>query len=221
MNNTQSDKMMELIEKKERMLLELSEFIARHVWFKESLYEKCLQTVSFNLFRALPYQDRPPALSFFNDEVFDKDTNFEDPAWRHLKLVYDLTWRVINTPQVTAAMMEKHMTGKFLGNLVELFASEDHRERAYLMMILHKIYGRCLKLRPYIIQIMSGYFYRMIYADEFQHVNGIIELLQIICAIIPGLTVPVKDSWQCFVRNILVPLHKVKLLYLRLFACDK
>merc|ERR1712176_1226513 len=124
------------------------------------------------------------------------DTNFEDPAWRHLKLVYDLTWRVINTPQVTASMMEKHMTGDFLGNLVELFASEDHRERAYLMMILHKIYGRCLKLRPYIIQVMSGYFYRMIYADEFQHVNGIIELLQIICAIIPGLTVPVKDTWQ-------------------------
>jgi len=206
----QRDEMIELIEKKERMLLELSEFIARHVWFKESLYEKCLDTVSNNLFRALPYQDRPPALSFFNDEVFDKDTNFEDPAWRHLKLVYDLTWRVINTPQVTAAMMEKHMTGKFLGNLIELFASEDHRERAYLMMILHKIYGRCLKLRPYIIQIMSGYFYRMIYADEFQHVNGIIELLQIICAIIPGLTVPVKDSWQSFVRNILVPLHKCR-----------
>eukprot|EP01084_Bolivina_argentea_P048444 89261_1 len=205
-----SDQMIELIEKKERMLLELSEFIARHVWFKESLYEKCLVTVSFNLFRALPFQDRPPALSFFNDEVFDKDTNFEDPAWRHLKLVYDLTWRVINTPQVTAGMMEKHMTGKFLGNLVELFASEDHRERAYLMMILHKIYGRCLKLRPYIIEIMSSYFYRMIYYDEFQHVNGIIELLQIICAIIPGLTVPVKDSWQCFVRNILVPLHKCR-----------
>merc|ERR1712228_958756 len=43
-----------------------------------------------------------------------------------------------------------------------------------------------------------------------QHVNGIIELLQIICAIIPGLTVPVKDSWQSFVRNILVPLHKCR-----------
>jgi len=162
------------------------------------------------LFRALPFQDRPPALSFFNDEVFDKDTNFEDPAWRHLKLVYDLTWRVINTPQVTAAMMEKHMTGQFLGSLVELFASEDHRERAYLMMILHKIYGRCLKLRPYIIDIMSYYFWRMIYNNEFAHVNGIIELLQIICAIIPGLTVPVKDSWQRFVRNILVPLHKCR-----------
>ncbi len=57
--------------------------------------------------RSLPYQDRPPALSFFNDEVFDKHTNFEDPAWRHLKLVYDLTWRVINTPQVTAARNDR------------------------------------------------------------------------------------------------------------------
>ena len=50
----------------------------------------------------------------------------------------------------------------------------------------------------------------MIYTNEFNHVNGIIELLQIICAIIPGLTVPVKDSWQEFLRTILVPLHKCR-----------
>ena len=219
-----------MIKKKEAMLLELSEFIARHHWFKEKLYHECLKTVSINLFRPLPYQYRPPSLSFFNDEVFDKDINFEDPAWRHLKLVYDLTWRVINTPHVTADMMEKYMTrkfleqmgvagagldkqakeGKFLESLVELFASEDHRERAYLMMILHKIYGRCLKLRPHIIKIICNYLYRMIYTPEFNHVNGIIELLQIICAIIPGLTVPVKDSWQEFLRTILVPLHKIR-----------
>ena len=202
--------------------MELSEFIARHHWFKEPLYHECLITVSVNLFRPLPYQYRPPSLSFFNDEVFDKDVNFEDPAWRHLKLVYDLTWRVINTPSVTADMMEKYMTskavpnakdtkeGRFLESLVELFASEDHRERAYLMMILHKIYGRCLKLRPLIIKIICNYLYRMIYTNEFNHVNGIIELLQIICAIIPGLTVPVKDSWQEFLRTILVPLHKCR-----------
>ena len=144
-----------IIVKKEKILVELSEFIARHVWFQEALYEACLEMIGANLFRPLPYQDRPPALSFFNDEVFDKDSNFEDPAWRHLKLVYDVTWRVINTPLVTAAMMEKYMTGKFLFCLVELFASEDHRERAYLMMILHKIYGRCLKLRPYMKSVCA------------------------------------------------------------------
>ncbi len=170
-----------MIEKKEKILTELSEFCAKHHWFKVDLFVECIDTISHNLFRPLPYQERPPALSFFNDEVFDKDTTFEVPSWRHVKLVYDLTWRVINTPQVTAAMMEKYMTGKFLYSLVELFASEDHRERAYLMMILHKIYGRCLKLRPYIIEILCHYLYRMIYTDDFQHVNGIIELLQIIC----------------------------------------
>src|SRR5690606_34991634 len=142
----------------------------------------CLNAVAVNLFRPLPYQYRPPLLSFFNDEVFDKDDNFEDSSWTHLKLVYDLTWRVINTPQVTAQIMEKYMMGSFLSNLIELFASEDHRERAYLMMILHKIYGRCLKLRTYIIDIISTYLYRMIYTNEFNHFNGIIELLQIICA---------------------------------------
>jgi len=190
--------------------LELSEFIARHHWFKEDLYIECLESVKINLFRALPYQYRPPSLSFFNDEVFDKEINFEDPSWQHLKLVYDLTWRVINTPQVTSAIMEKQMAGDFLSSLIELFASEDHRERAYLMMILHKIYGRCVKLRPNMIDVIRNYLLRMIYTNDFNHVNGVIELLQIICAIIPGLTVPVKDSWQEFLRNVLVPLHKVR-----------
>lgn len=199
-----SDKMIELIGKKESMLLELSEFISLNVWFKEALFETCLKTVSQNLFRALPFQDRPPGLSSFHDEVF------EDPTWRHLKLVYNLMWNVINTPQVTSAMIKKHMKEDFLENLVDLFASEDHREREYLTQIMHKIYGRCIRLRPFIIDIMSRYLNRMIDNDECQHVNGIDELLRIICAVISGLTVPVKDSWRLLVRNLLVPLHKVE-----------
>ncbi|ETO18498.1 serine/threonine-protein phosphatase 2A 56 kDa regulatory subunit beta isoform [Reticulomyxa filosa] len=105
---------------------------------------------------------------------------------------------------------QKYLPGSFLQNFIELFASEDERERSYVMMILHKIYGRCLKLRPHIIDLACHYLYRIIYCPNMDHFNGVIELLQIICAIIPGLTVPVKDTWQKFLRNILVPLHKTR-----------
>ncbi|ETO11888.1 hypothetical protein RFI_25490 [Reticulomyxa filosa] len=76
-------------------------------------------------------------------------------------------------------------------------------------MIIHKIYGRCLKLRTHVIDLACNYLYRIIHCPSTDHFNGVIELLQIICAIIPGLTVPIKDSWQKFLSNVLVPLHKV------------
>jgi serine/threonine-protein phosphatase 2A regulatory subunit B' len=199
-----------MIEKKERILAELSDYVARSEWFEEDIFPTCLTTIRVNLFRPLPFRQRPPQLFFLNDEVFDKDTNFEDPAWRHLKLVYDLVWRVINTQKVTPELMQAHMEGEFMTRLVNLLASDDQRERAYLMMIIHKIYGRCLKLRPHLINLMCRYLYRMIYTDEFNHYNGIVEILQIVCAIIPGLAVPVKKTWKLFLQGILVPLHKVR-----------
>ncbi|ETO32701.1 protein phosphatase 2a, regulatory subunit [Reticulomyxa filosa] len=199
-----------MIEKKELLLIDLSEYVARQEWYKEDLFEECLKTISLNLFRTLPYQYRPPSLMFFHDEFFEKETSYEDPSWRHLKLIYDLTWRVISTANVTPQIMEKYMPGSFLQKLVELFASDDTRERSYLMMILHKIYARCLKLRAHIVDLMSTYLYRIIHSLDPEHFNGVIEMLQITCSIIPGLTVPVKDSWQKFLKNILVPLHKCR-----------
>ncbi|ETO11889.1 hypothetical protein RFI_25491 [Reticulomyxa filosa] len=97
---------LEMIKKKEELLADLTEFVSRNTWFSEDMFEECLKTISANLFRSLPYQFRPPSLMFFNDEVFEKETVYEDPTWRHLKLVYDLTWRIINNPDVTAQVME-------------------------------------------------------------------------------------------------------------------
>ncbi|ETO21607.1 hypothetical protein RFI_15596, partial [Reticulomyxa filosa] len=197
--------------KKLDLLSDVSEFISRHHWFKEELFEDCLRTISVNLFRALPYQFRPPTLMFFHEKVFDKETTYEDPSWRHVKLAYDLLWRIINSNEVTAAIMEKYMPGSFLRNFVELFGSEDGRERGYVTMILHKMYGRCLKLRTHIIDLISYYLLRIIYSPDTEHFNGVTELLQIICSIIPGLTVPVKDSWQKFLRiQQLIPKKKNK-----------
>ena len=31
--------------------------------------------------------------------------------------------------------------------------------------------------------------------------------MQIICAIIPGLSIPVKPSWKVFIESVLLPLH--------------
>jgi len=49
--------------------------------------------------------------------------------------------------------------------LLELFDSEDPRERDFLKTILHRIYGKFLGLRAYIRKQINNIFYRY----EFLH----------------------------------------------------
>jgi len=44
----------------------------------------------------------------------------------------------------------KYFTKTFLKSYIELFDSEDPRERDYLKTILHRIYGKYMPLRSYI-----------------------------------------------------------------------
>ncbi|ETO20004.1 protein phosphatase 2A regulatory subunit B, partial [Reticulomyxa filosa] len=105
----------------------------------------------------------------------------------------------------------KYVPGSFLQNVVKLLTSEDIRERGYVMMILHKIYARCSKLRTHIVDLMCNFLYPFIhYTYDSDHCNGVTEILQIVYAIIPGLSVPIKDIWRQFLQRVLIPLHKVK-----------
>jgi serine/threonine-protein phosphatase 2A regulatory subunit B' len=46
--------------------------------------------------------------------------------------------------------MAKNITKGFVVQYLELFDSEDPRERDYLKTILHRIYGKYMDLRPYV-----------------------------------------------------------------------
>lgn len=48
----------------------------------------------------------------------------------------------------------------FVLQLLELFDSEDPRERDFLKTILHRIYGKFLGLRAYIRRQINNIFYR-------------------------------------------------------------
>jgi len=61
---------------------------------------------------------------------------------------------------------------------LELFDSEDPRERDFLKTTLHRIYGKFLNLRAFIRRSMNYIFFQFIYENE-RH-NGIAELLEIL-----------------------------------------
>ena len=90
--------------------------------------------------------------------------------------------------------------------ILELFDSEDPRERDLLKTILHRIYGKFLGLRAFIRKQINNIFLRFVY--EVEKFNGIAELLEILGSIINGFAIPLKEEHKLFLKRVLIPLHK-------------
>lgn len=95
---------------------------------------------------------------------------------------------------------------------MDLFDSEDPRERDYLKTTLHRIYGKFLNLRAFIRRSINNIFFQFIYETE-RH-NGVAEFLEILGSIINGFALPLKEEHKLFLSRVLVPLHKAKSLAL-------
>lgn len=96
--------------------------------------------------------------------------------------------------------------------MLELFDSEDPRERDFLKTVLHRIYGKFLGLRAFIRKQINNIFLRFIY--ETESFNGVGELLEILGSIINGFALPLKAEHKQFLIKVLIPLHKAKTLNL-------
>uniref|UniRef100_A0A8C5GYD4 Serine/threonine protein phosphatase 2A regulatory subunit n=1 Tax=Gouania willdenowi TaxID=441366 RepID=A0A8C5GYD4_GOUWI len=127
-----------------------------------------------------------------------------------IMLVYEFFLRFLESPDFQPNIAKKYIDQKFVLLLLELFDSEDPRERDFLKTILHRIYGKFLGLRAIIRRHINNIFYRFIY--ETEHHNGIAELLEILGSIINGFALPLKEEHKMFLIRVLLPLHKVKSL---------
>uniref|UniRef100_A0A673MTP8 Protein phosphatase 2, regulatory subunit B', gamma b n=1 Tax=Sinocyclocheilus rhinocerous TaxID=307959 RepID=A0A673MTP8_9TELE len=96
-----------------------------------------------NLFRALPPSSNPTGAEFDPEE----DEPTLEAAWPHLQLVYEFFLRFLESPDFQPNIAKKYIDQKFVMQLLELFDSEDPRERDFLKTTLHRIYGKFLGLR--------------------------------------------------------------------------
>ncbi|KAM4591578.1 serine/threonine-protein phosphatase 2A 56 kDa regulatory subunit delta isoform 1-T1 [Odontesthes bonariensis] len=172
----------------------------------ECIYPEAVFMFSVNLFRTLPPSSNPTGAEFDPEE----DEPTLEAAWPHLQLVYEFFLRFLESPDFQPNVAKKYIDQKFVMSLLELFDSEDPRERDFLKTILHRIYGKFLGLRAYIRRQINNIFYRFIY--ETEHHNGIAELLEILGSIINGFALPLKEEHKMFLIRVLLPLHKVKSL---------
>ncbi|XP_040190232.1 serine/threonine-protein phosphatase 2A 56 kDa regulatory subunit delta isoform-like [Rana temporaria] len=194
-------------EVKRAALTEMVEFIThgRDV-LTDAIYPEAVLMFSVNLFRPLPPSSNPSGAEFDPEE----DEPTLEAAWPHLQLVYEFFLRFLESPDFQPNMAKKYIDQKFVMSLLDLFDSEDPRERDFLKTILHRIYGKFLGLRAYIRRHINNIFYRFIY--ETEHHNGIAELLEILGSIINGFALPLKEEHKMFLIRVLLPLHKAKSL---------
>ncbi|XP_026408475.1 serine/threonine protein phosphatase 2A 57 kDa regulatory subunit B' kappa isoform-like [Papaver somniferum] len=189
---------------KRSTLIELVDFVASgSVRFNEPVIAAVCKMTALNLFRVFP----PNYRSNGGGENDDDEPMF-DPAWSHLQLVYDLLLRFITSSNLDAKVAKKHVDHSFILKLLDLFDSDDPRERDCLKTILHRIYGKFMVHRPFIRKSVSNIFYRFVFETE-QH-NGIAELLEIFGSVISGFALPLKEEHKMFLCRALIPLHKPK-----------
>ncbi|XP_038206839.1 serine/threonine-protein phosphatase 2A 56 kDa regulatory subunit gamma isoform-like isoform X1 [Zerene cesonia] len=194
-------------EVKRAALLEMVEYVTtQRGVITEAIYPEAVSMFAINLFRTLPPSSNPNGAEFDPEE----DEPTLEAAWPHLQLVYELFLRLLESPDFQPNIAKKYIDQKFVLQLLELFDTEDPRERDFLKTTLHRIYGKFLVLRAYIRKQINNVFYRFIY--ETEHHNGIAELLEILGSIINGFALPLKEEHKQFLLRVLLPLHKAKSL---------
>lgn len=192
---------------KRQTLLELVDYItAANSKFSEIVMQEITKMVSANLFRTFPSSNHDSKLAESYDPEEEEPTM--EPAWPHLQIVYEFLLRFVASSETDAKLAKRYIDHSFVLKLLDLFDSEDQREREYLKTILHRIYGKFMVHRPFIRKAINNIFYRFIFETE-KH-NGIAELLEILGSIINGFALPLKEEHKLFLCRALIPLHKPK-----------
>ncbi|CAB1335289.1 unnamed protein product [Coregonus sp. 'balchen'] len=158
-------------------------------YLTEQAYPEVVKMVSYNIFRTLPPTDS-------NEFDPEEDEPTLEASWPHLQLVYEFFIRFLESQEFQPSIAKKYIDQKFVLQLLELFDSEDPRERDYLKTVLHRIYGKFLGLRAFIRKQINNIFLRFVY--ETEHFNGVAELLEILGSIINGFALPLKAEHKQF-----------------------
>lgn len=190
-------------------LLELIQFISNNRFnYTDDMYKHVVLMFKKNLFRPIPPPVNPIGDLFDPDE----DEPVSELAWPHMQAIYEFFLRFIELPDFQHQLAKQYIDHDFILRILELFDSEDPRERDCLKTTLHRIYGKFLSLRSFIRKSINNVFLQFVY--ETERFNGIGELLEILGSIINGFALPLKEEHKIFLVRVLMPLHKVKSLSL-------
>uniref|UniRef100_A0A8B9L0P8 Serine/threonine protein phosphatase 2A regulatory subunit n=1 Tax=Astyanax mexicanus TaxID=7994 RepID=A0A8B9L0P8_ASTMX len=120
-------------------------------------------------------------------------------------LVYEFFIRFLESQEFQPSIAKKYIDQKFVLQLLELFDSEDPRERDCLKTVLHRIYGKFLGLRAFIRKQIN---------NIFLGIFSCIVFFPLFSSIINGFALPLKAEHKQFLVKVLLPLHSARSLSL-------
>ena len=192
-------------ESKRETLLEIVHYVIA--------YPNCLTADVYNEIRIMVdanvYRSLPPKLNPVMEEDPEEIAEpVEDLAWPHLHAVYELLLRVFESPNFNRKLAKDAFTENFALHLLQMLDSEDPRERDFLKMAIHRMYGKFVHLRTYMREQM-GYMLQEYVANQPKPFSGISELLEILGSIVNGFAVPLKPTHVEYLKHVLLPLIKM------------
>ena len=171
-----------------------------------------LEMIRKNIFRPLP-MDKKSADKLGPSETGVEDTDVViDPAWPHLQGVYEFFFELIVCEVTDVKSIKVYVTPAFVQEFLQLFDSEEPRERDYLKNILYRLYAKLVPRRKMIRKAINDCFLTVIH--ETQRINGAGGLLDILAGIASGFAVPLREEHVILFKNVLIPLHKVQTSHL-------
>lgn len=129
----------------------------------------------------------------------DEEETILDPSWPHLQPIYDFFLQLVICEAVDMKSLKAHISQKFIQEFLELFDSEEPKEREYLKNILHRLYAKLVPRRKMIRKTITDIFSTLVH--EIYRFNGTSELLDIMAAIISGFAVPLREEHIIFFKR--------------------
>lgn len=205
-----NDEAKHIQEKNERLkaLQELQELITSPQMMTNIVMpnlEHVIGMIKKNIFRPLPVVKKQ---GLAGEGPMEEEEVIIDPSWPHLQPVYEFFLQLIINESVDMKSLRSYITHKFIQEFLELFDSEEPKEREYLKNILHRLYAKLVPRRKMIRKAMTDTFNALIH--ENYKFNGTSELQDILASIISGFAVPLREEHVVFFHNIIIPLHKVQ-----------
>lgn len=167
--------------------------------------ESFINMIKCNIFRPLPIVKKQ---GLTGETGVEDEEILVDPSWSHLQPVYDIFLQLIVSEQIEMWLLRTFINQKFVSEFLELFDSEEPKEREYLKNILHRLYSKLVPWRKLIRKGITDIFNSLIH-ENFKF-NGTSELQDILASIISGFAIPLREEHIYFFHNTIIPLHKVQ-----------
>ncbi|RHY71223.1 hypothetical protein DYB34_013500 [Aphanomyces astaci] len=168
---------------KRQALLELVQFLSDgKVTWSPQVVEDLMACVEANIIRPLGGKSRGNTKDGGRIEGVEEDEPVLEEAWPHLQLIYELLYRFVLSKEVDTKSAKEYFSKRFMLQLLNLFDSEDPRERDYLKV--GSLHERTKQMPSSSRDPLTS------------------------PSIINGFALPLKAEHQKFLEKALIPLHK-------------